>query len=209
MNPALCAMTTTELRSAVASGKVSRDTRAWRVGLEAWAKLPEIPEIAGAFEASEPEAPSETAATPPAVEIVALPQAEEGARSPQPPQARVIPLVPVRPRRRAAARAREVLFEARWAFAGAAVAAASIGLSLMGATPTSPLLEARASASGDVGRVVAGAALSVERRALSREAASKAAAATTIKAEAGQRRMRSSSLGRANTRGYGGRPQNR
>src|SRR5262245_47769806 len=70
LKPELCAMTTEELWWAAATGRVTPETRAWRIGLEAWERLRDIPELAAAFE---PEPANDTAVTPPAVEITALP----------------------------------------------------------------------------------------------------------------------------------------
>lgn len=172
-SPALCAMTTADLWVAAASGELSRATRAWRIGLECWTRLDEIPDFAGAFDASEPEGERETAVTPLAVEIdvpPALPPAllqTLPAREPRGSVAAVsqrseelASAVFDRWASRAAApppelfpgmfasRLRGALVSARWIAAGCAIATASIGLSVLNvAVPPSPQAEvARASA---------------------------------------------------------------
>lgn len=199
-DPALCAMSTAEIVEAVAAGTLSREARAWRVGLEAWAKISEIPELAGALDPDDALALRETAVTPPAVEITQLSslyddgEGDEGAASVLGRSAE--------DRRRwkaehvqrgAFGRIRGALFEARWVFAGAAVAAASIGLSMVSSGPAAAAETARSSASSALARVVAKAAVaSSEAEAKQRSAALAAARERPVSArsEPGQKRLR-------------------
>jgi hypothetical protein len=211
-SPALCAMTTADLWVAAASGELSRATRAWRIGLECWTRLDEIPELAGAFDAAEPDGERETAVTPLAIEIDVPPSLPPPlpplfpAREPRASVAAVSQrpdvLAAVAPDRwatRAAApapdlfpgmfagRLRGALVSARWIAAGCAIATASIGLSVLHAVvpPPAEAQVARASALP--------LATSVAHTAALMDRASRAATlrvAAPSGAESGQKRKR-------------------
>lgn len=199
VNATLSAMTTTELLSAIAEGKVSRDTRAWRPGLEAWSRLCEIHELARAFDPQDADPMSETGVTPPAIEIISLtPHATDVGQ--------VHPSVWGRASRNRGGgpwagspgtRVRGALIDARWIVAGAAIAATFIGLSLAGTSRPEPRFMAQAgSGASDACAAVVAAAAALEAKPAHRSGIERVASSPW--AEPGQRRLRN---GRGQGRG--------
>lgn len=199
-DPALCAMSTAEILAAIAAGTLSREARAWRMGLEAWAKISEIPELAGALDPDDTLALRETAVTPPAVEITQLSSLYDDAESDEGAASVLGRSADDRRRWRAErvpqgafGRLRGALFEARWVFAGAAVAAVSIGLSMVSSGPVEDATTARSSACSALVQAVDRAASDFSALEAKQRSASLAAARerpVSSRSEPGQKRLR-------------------
>jgi len=203
LRPLLCAMSTADLWAAAVDGKVDRDMRAWRLGLECWTRLADIPEVAGAFEPLEPLeslelAPmSEAAVTPPAVEITSLPMLDRSPPVTSPVEwagasrggAAVAPPELLPWREVIAGRLRGALIGARWIAAGSAIAGAFIGLSLVSTAPPEPREVAQV-AQASTGVTVARAVGIAARPPASSRLGAASRVAGPSRAEPGQRRLR-------------------
>jgi hypothetical protein len=194
--PSLCAMSTAEVWAAAVDGRVDRDMRAWRIGLECWTRLAEIPELAGAFEPYEPEPVSDAAVTPPAVEITSLPMRDTSAGATSPVvwggaawggAAAVVSGPEPLPQRYAfEGRLRGALVGARWIAAGCAIAVASLGLSLLHAFEPEPRPVVQAS----VGLTAVRAVSAAVRASSAPRLSAVPRVAAPPRAEPGQRRLR-------------------